>query len=84
MLFSSNSTRLQLCTSPPSKVIKALPSEYKMDQSRELTVLVLTKVAVLYNPLHPDIRIHILHTVLYTFPLVLMRRILSTVQNSHA
>ena len=26
-------------------------------------------------PLHPNISIHILHTVLYTFPKVLMRRI---------
>ena len=27
------------------------------------------------NPLHPYISIHILHTVLYTFPVVLVRRI---------
>ena len=27
------------------------------------------------NPLHPKISMHILHTVLYTFPLVLTRRI---------
>ena len=29
----------------------------------------------LFNPLHPNISVHILHTVLYTFPLVLVRRI---------
>ena len=27
------------------------------------------------NPLHPNISMHILHIVLYTFPKVLMRRI---------
>ena len=27
------------------------------------------------NPLHPNISVHILHTVLYTFPKVLTRRI---------
>ena len=29
----------------------------------------------LFNPLHPNISMQILHTVLYTFPLVLIRRI---------
>ena len=28
-----------------------------------------------FNPLHPNISMHILHTVLYTFPDVLTRRI---------
>ena len=27
------------------------------------------------NPLHPNISMHILHTILYTFPKVLTRRI---------
>ena len=30
------------------------------------------------NPLHPNISIHILYTLLYTFPLVLTRRICLT------
>ena len=30
---------------------------------------------ILVNPLHPNISMHILHTVLYTFPKVLTRRI---------
>ena len=33
----------------------------------------------LINPLHPNIRIHILHTVLYTFPKLLTRRICLTI-----
>ena len=32
-----------------------------------------------FNPLHPNIRMHILHTVLYTFPNVLARRICLTI-----
>ena len=31
--------------------------------------------AVTVNPVHPNISMHILHTVLYTFPMVLTRRI---------
>ena len=34
---------------------------------------------VFFNPLHPNISLHILHTVLYTFPMVLKRRICLTV-----
>ena len=34
------------------------------------------KEIIYFNlPLHPNISVHILHTVLYTFPKVLMRRI---------
>ena len=33
----------------------------------------------LFNPLHPSISMHILHTVLYTFPNVLARRICFTI-----
>ena len=33
-----------------------------------------------FNPLHPNIRIHILHTVLYTFPDVVARRICLTIK----
>ena len=32
------------------------------------------------NPLHPIISMHILHTVLYTFPVVLTRRICLTIK----
>ena len=28
----------------------------------------------IFNPLHPDISMHILHTVIYTFPIEKMRR----------
>ena len=28
----------------------------------------------IFNPLHPDISMHILHTVIYTFPIEEMRR----------
>ena len=30
---------------------------------------------ILFNPLHPNFSIYILHTLLYTFPLALTRRI---------
>ena len=33
------------------------------------------------NPLHPNISMHILHTVLYTFPTVLTRRICLTIKS---
>ena len=33
-----------------------------------------------FNRLHPNIRMHILHTVLYTFPNVLARRICLTMK----
>ena len=35
----------------------------------------------LIKPLHPNISIHILHTVLYTFPKVLTRRICLTIKS---
>ena len=35
----------------------------------------------LFNPLHPNISMHILHTVLYTFPRVLTWRICLTVKS---
>ena len=35
----------------------------------------------LFNPLHPNISMHILLTVLYTFPRVLTRRICLTVDS---
>ena len=34
------------------------------------------------NPSHPNISMHILHTVLFVFPMVLTRRILSTSADS--
>ena len=33
------------------------------------------------NPLHPNISMHILHTVLYTFPKMLTRRICLTIKS---
>ena len=36
--------------------------------------------AFFFNPLHPNIIMHILHTVLYTFPKVLTRRICLTIK----
>ena len=44
--------------------VSRLPKEYKEG---------------LFNPLHPNINIHILHTVLYTFTKVLTRRICLTI-----
>ena len=39
-----------------------------------------TKNIKLLNPLHPNISMHILHTVLYTFPEELKRRICLTMK----
>ena len=46
--------------------VSRLPKEYKEG---------------LFNPLHPNISIHILHTVLYTFNKVLTRRICLTIKS---
>ena len=43
-----------------------------------LFYLVLRKYCCSFKPLHPNIRMHILHTVLYTFPNVLPRIICLT------
>ena len=37
--------------------------------------------ALFLNPLHPKVSMHILHTVLFTFPKVLTRRISSTIKS---
>ena len=42
---------------------------------RLITQLFLNYVFPYINPLHPNISMHILHTVLYTFPEALTRRI---------
>ena len=40
-----------------------------------------TITKLLYNPLHPNISMHILHTVQYTFPKVMTRRICATINS---
>ena len=40
----------------------------------------LLSVGILLKPLHPNISMHILHTVFYTIPRVLTRRICSTIE----
>ena len=42
---------------------------------------VRTFVVISLNPLNPNIRLHILHTVLYTFPKELTRRICLTIKS---
>ena len=39
------------------------------------------KAQKLFNSLHPNISMHILHTVLYIFLMVLIRRICLTIKN---
>ena len=39
------------------------------------TMRLIAKVKTKVNPLHPNVSMHILQTLLYTFPLVLTRRI---------
>ena len=46
-----------------------------------LIIIVLCDSGVVCNPLHPHISMHILHTVLHTFPEVLMRRICLTIKS---
>ena len=36
---------------------------------------------VFFNPFHPNVRMHILHTAYYTFPKVLIRRICLTIKS---
>ena len=47
-------------------------------------ILVLLGVPYGVNPLQPDIGMHILHTVLYTFPKVLTRRICLTIKSFYS
>ena len=39
-------------------------------------------IIIFLNPLHPNLKIHILHTLLYTLPLVRTRRILLAIKAS--
>ena len=48
--------------------------------SRPGLINVLHSQAKHFNPLHPIISMHILYTVLYTFPNVLARRICLTIK----
>ena len=45
--------------------------------------MLITSGSYLFNPLHPKISMHILHTVLYTFPKVLTRRICLPIKRFH-
>ena len=49
--------------------------------SRPGLINVLHSQAKHFNPLHPIISMHILHTVLYTFPNVPARRICLTIKS---
>ena len=59
--------------------------EYTMKvQGTSLSIQIscyFSKQYFLFNPLHPNISMHILHTVLYTFPKVLTRRICLTIKS---
>ena len=57
-----------------------LDSKLRGLDSRPGLVYVLHSQAKHFNPLHPNISMHILHTVLYTFPNVLTRRICLTIE----
>ena len=56
---------------------KAPPGDCKIQQYLCVVTLftVIKTEKNAFNPLHPNISKHILHTVLYTFPKVLTRRI---------
>ena len=45
-------------------------------------MLLSSKITIILKPLHLNIVIHILHTLLYTFPLVLTRRICLTIKRN--
>ena len=60
--------------------------DLKSCRSNDVTYLLRVSVEcfnflLLVNPLHPNIGIHILHTVLYTFPKELIRRIYLTIKS---
>ena len=48
------------------------------------TLKLKEKFLIHLDPLHPNIGMHILHTVLYTFPKVLTRRICLTVKSFYS
>ena len=43
--------------------------------------ITISKVSVIFNPLHPNISMHILHTVLLTVPKMLIRRICFSIKS---
>ena len=49
--------------------------------SLDVQCMYLSRNEFFYNPLHPSISMHILHTVLSTFPKVLTRRICLTIKS---
>ena len=69
---TTHATWLETCISQPRfrELVSWKSRFYKDPESRTLQSKKLT-----LDPFHPNISIHILHTVLYTFPKVLTRRI---------
>ena len=75
--------------SPPPQIIlvSSSPRLHKLHLTRQPLRLQLgyqyrtTVKMKVKNPLHPNISMHILHTVLYIFPKVLTRRICLTIKS---
>ena len=57
-----------------------LPGHVHLPQSYIQAILHIYWLHDVFNPLHPKISMHILHTVLYTFPNMLARRICLTIK----
>ena len=56
-------------------------SEILMTEVEVVNIIVTSSDS--FTPLHPNISMHILHTVLYTFPKMLTRRICITNQEHY-
>ena len=56
-------------------------TEFSIFYSNDRMVAGKMSTPSLVNPLHPNISMHILHTVLYTFPKRLARRICLTIKS---
>ena len=60
---------------------KCLEDELIILLTSQLNLLLMSKRECLITHLHPNISIHFLHTVLYTFPMVLTKRICLTIKS---
>ena len=87
ILGKKNSPSPSLSPTPQIILVSNSPRLHKLHLTRQPLQLQLgyqyrtTVKMKVRNPLHPNISMHILHTVLYTFPRVLTRRICLTIKS---
>ena len=86
-LFTLPSSLFPLPPLPQIILVSSSPRLHKLHLTRQPLQLQLgyqyrtTVKMKVRNPFHPNISMHILHTVLYTFPTVLTRRICLTIKS---